>query len=82
MVHRLLLSASLCITASVAAAAERPNVVIILADDLGYRAIGCYGGPVKTPAMDALAAKGARFTDFYRVMIQSLGAANPSRPSP
>ncbi len=44
---------------------KRPNVVVLLADDLGYRDIGCYGGPVKTPTLDELAAKGVRFTDFY-----------------
>ena len=44
---------------------QRPNVVLLLADDLGYRDIGCDGGPVKTPALDRLAANGVRFTDFY-----------------
>jgi YVTN family beta-propeller protein len=48
-----------------AAAADRPNVVILLADDLGSKDIGCYGGPVKTPTLDALAAQGVRFTDFH-----------------
>jgi len=43
----------------------RPNVVILLADDLGWKDIGCYGGPVRTPTLDRLAAEGARFTDFY-----------------
>jgi len=38
---------------------------VLLADDLGYRDIGCYGGPVKTPTLDHLAAGGVRFTDFY-----------------
>lgn len=46
-------------------AADRPNIVILLADDLGSKDIGCYGGPVKTPAIDGLAARGVRFTDFY-----------------
>ncbi len=48
-----------------ASAAKRPNVVVLLADDLGYRDIGCDGGPVKTPVLDGLAAEGVRFTDFY-----------------
>jgi len=42
-----------------------PNVVMLLSDDLGWKDIGCYGGPVKTPALDELAQKGVRFTDFY-----------------
>ncbi len=42
-----------------------PNVVTLLVDDLGYRDIGCYGGPVKTPVLDKLAAEGVRFTDFH-----------------
>ena len=44
---------------------QRPNVVTLLVDDLGYRDIGCYGGPVKTPVLDKLAAEGVRFTDFH-----------------
>ena len=47
------------------AAQNQPNVVILLADDLGYKDVGCYGGPVKTPAIDQLAKDGVRFTDFY-----------------
>lgn len=46
-------------------AAERPNVVLILADDLGYSDLGCYGGEIDTPNIDALAADGARFTQLY-----------------
>jgi arylsulfatase A len=47
------------------AVGQQPNVVVLLADDLGSKDIGCYGGPVKTPALDELAAKGVRFTDFH-----------------
>ncbi len=43
----------------------RPNIVIIMADDLGYSDIGCYGGEIHTPNLDGLAANGIRFTQFY-----------------
>jgi arylsulfatase len=43
----------------------RPNVLLILADDLGYSDLGCYGGEIKTPNLDRLAADGLRFTQFY-----------------
>ena len=45
--------------------ADRPNVVIFLADDMGYSDAGCYGGEIQTPHLDALAANGLRFTQFY-----------------
>jgi len=44
---------------------KHPNVVTLLVDDLGYRDLGCYGGPVKTPVLDKLAAGGVLFTDFH-----------------
>ena len=44
---------------------ERPNIVLILADDLGYSDIGCYGGEIQTPHLDKLAAQGLRFSQFY-----------------
>jgi len=43
----------------------RPNVVLIMSDDMGYSDIGCYGGEIATPTLDALAARGVRFTQFY-----------------
>ena len=46
-------------------AAERPNVIVILADDMGFSDIGCYGGEIATPNLDALAKSGVRFTQFY-----------------
>ena len=51
--------------AFVSQALSRPNVITLLVDDLGYRDLGCYGGPVKTPVLDRLAAGGVRFTDFH-----------------
>lgn len=48
-----------------AQAAERPNIVVILADDLGYSDLGCYGGEIETPHLDRLAENGVRFTQFY-----------------
>src|SRR5437870_5794028 len=50
---------------SPAGAAERPNIVVVLVDDLGFSDIGCYGGEVPTPNLDRLAAQGVRFTQGY-----------------
>ena len=47
------------------AAPTRPNVVLILADDLGFSDLGCYGSEIATPNLDNLAAHGIRFTQFY-----------------
>lgn len=44
---------------------ERPNVLVIMVDDLGYSDIGCYGGEIETPNLDALAKSGVRFSQFY-----------------
>ncbi len=44
---------------------QRPNLIILLADDLGYSDIGCFGSEIDTPHLDALAAGGLRFTSFY-----------------
>lgn len=48
-----------------AAVADKPNVLLILADDLGYSDLGCYGSEIDTPHLDALATDGLRFTQFY-----------------
>ena len=47
------------------ASGTKPNVVFILADDLGFSDLGCYGGEIATPNLDALAANGLRYTQFY-----------------
>ena len=55
---------------------QQPNVITLLVDDLGYRDLGCYGGPVKTPVLDGLAAGGVRFTDFH----SGAPSAHPHEP--
>ena len=57
-----------CVLPSSAQAAEtptRPNIVIVLGDDMGYADMGSYGSEIKTPNLDSLAKGGVRFTDFY-----------------
>ena len=53
----------LCSLAS--GADPRPNIVLIVADDLGFSDVGCYGGEIRTPNLDQLAAGGLRYTQFY-----------------
>lgn len=45
--------------------APRPNIIVILCDDMGFSDIGCYGSEIETPNLDAMAANGLRFTDFH-----------------
>jgi arylsulfatase len=47
------------------AATRAPDIVVIMADDLGFSDIGCYGGEIRTPNLDSLAANGLRFSQFY-----------------
>lgn len=65
----LLLSFSVLLQSAVIEAAEspkqKPNIVVILADDLGFSDLGCYGSEIETPHLDQLAAGGMRFTQFY-----------------
>ncbi|MDG2208078.1 MAG: arylsulfatase [Pirellulales bacterium] len=59
-----------------AADADPPNIVIVLADDMGFSDIGCYGGEIQTPSLDHLAEEGVRFTHFYNA-----GRCCPTRAS-
>src|SRR6188474_346930 len=55
-----------CVLGGYSLAAEKPNIVIIYADDLGYGDLGCYGHPsIRTPNLDRMAAEGIRFMQFY-----------------
>ena len=54
-----------CLVATYGFAASKPNILIILADDLGYSDLGCYGSEIATPNLDALAKDGLRFTQCY-----------------
>src|SRR6056297_667775 len=68
MLRRLLVFASLVLSVS---AAERPNIIVIMADDLGYSDLGCYGGEIQTPHLDQLAEEGMRMTQFYNTAKSS-----------
>ncbi len=48
-----------------AESSDRPNIVLIMADDMGYSDLGCFGGEIETPNLDGLASGGLRFTNFY-----------------
>jgi arylsulfatase A-like enzyme len=62
---RLTLLATCLFFFATATAAERPNIVLIMADDLGFADLGCYGSEIETPNLDALAKHGLRFNQFY-----------------
>ena len=55
----------LLIFCSTLSAADRPNILLVMADDLGFSDLGCYGSEIETPNLDRLAADGVRFTQFY-----------------
>ena len=66
MRHVSVFIAALCLLVGTQThAAKQPNIVIIMADDMGFSDIGCYGSEIKTPTLDKLAANGLRFTQFY-----------------
>ncbi|MDE6870507.1 MAG: arylsulfatase [Bacteroidales bacterium] len=69
-IRHIILPAALIAAGASAADAKRhkdsrPNIIVILCDDLGYSDIGCYGGEIQTPNLDGLAEQGLRFTRFY-----------------
>ncbi|MCA9141818.1 MAG: arylsulfatase [Planctomycetales bacterium] len=63
--HYLLITGTLLHLGASIHAAERPNIVVIMTDDLGFSDIGCYGSEIETPNLDALADGGLRFSQFY-----------------
>ena len=67
---------SLYFTCLLCANTERPNIVVIFADDMGFSDIGCFGSEINTPNLDRLAMDGLRFTQFYNT-----GRCCPSRAS-
>ena len=65
-VYLLLIIASICNPAQAQLKKDnRPNILLIVADDLGYTDLGCYGGDIKTPNIDLLASKALLFTNFH-----------------
>lgn len=60
-----LLSVFLGLALAAAACAQRPNVLLVMVDDMGFSDLGCYGSEIETPTLDRLAAGGLRFTQFY-----------------
>jgi arylsulfatase A-like enzyme len=66
LMKRLLAIALTCTLCNLLSAAEsRPNIIVMMSDDMGYSDLGCYGGEIATPHLDALATGGLRFTQFY-----------------
>ena len=55
---------------------DRPNIIVVMADDMGFSDLGCYGGEIKTPVIDRLAKEGMRFSQFYNCAL-----CGPSRAS-
>lgn len=68
------MSASKASNATAGAQQKRPNFLVIVADDLGFSDLSCFGGEIRTPNLDKLASNGLRFTDFH-----AAAACSPSR---
>jgi len=65
MFYVFMVTGLLVLSQAVRAQDKRPNIVLIMADDMGYSDIGCYGGEIETPNLDRLATEGLRFSQFY-----------------
>ncbi len=68
MKHKIIIPAALTGVfplLTIAQSSDRPNIILIMADDMGYSDIGCYGGEIETPNIDRLANNGIRYTQFY-----------------
>ncbi|MCY4596234.1 MAG: arylsulfatase [Bryobacterales bacterium] len=74
--HLTLLGCAFTFLYGWASASAKPNIVIVMADDMGYSDIGCYGGEIRTSNVDRLAENGLRFTQFYNA-----GRCCPTRAS-
>ena len=72
----ILLSPLVLIATSITRADERPNIIVIMVDDMGISDIGPYGGEIPTPHLDSLASNGIRFSQFYNT-----GRCCPTRAS-
>lgn len=63
--HTLLITCLALALGGILFAEDRPNIIIIMSDDMGYSDLGCYGSEIETPQLDRLAANGLRYTQFY-----------------
>lgn len=63
--RRLFLGLACLFSVAALSAGPRPNILVILSDDMGYSDLGCFGGEIATPNLDSLAKNGVRFTQFY-----------------
>ena len=76
LISALSVTIALGTCAAAANASPRPNIAVILVDDMGFSDLGCYGSEIPTPNLDKLAASGLRFTQFYNT-----GRCCPTRAS-
>lgn len=70
------LAAAPGVRVAVGNAPDRPNTIVVMADDMGFSDLGCYGGEIRTPTIDRLAEEGLRFSQFYNCAL-----CGPSRAS-